>query len=213
MNFENFLIHGIDHFELNELMNIQFIIISAKVKCGDGMSNVGKFNQLFPYSEFIINYENDHHFDSFKKAYLGQIKNDDDCLIAINKYIINLLLKHVNIMLIWSEREDSFMAAFLDFLKEEYDIDYVNLDQLFKEGKINSIYWDPDIINDKAVKIRRYAAKMLQFEKEATVSGRLELLKNSMNKKEKIKKLKKLGYKVGKNDNVNELLFDAWIDN
>jgi hypothetical protein len=65
----------------------------------------------------------------------------------------------------------------------------------------------------KAVDIRRKAIKNLYNSYESTSGGRLELLKK-MNLKNKIKKLKSLGVKVGKEDlkELDKLLIELWVE-
>ena len=98
-------------------------------------------------------------------------------------------------------------------MKDEYHVETIDLNELFKTGKVGPIRIDYDDIHNRSVDIRRQAGKEMIRSLESTRGGREKLL-GMMDSKEKIRKCKDLGIKVTKADikNIDEILMEAWVE-
>ena len=221
IDFQHFLIHAVDHFTAEDLSHFQYAIISASIANGARAQNVVKLNHLYPLPEIVVDYADHHDKSIMEKMYMDYLcpkKNTDgitkDQMNNIfYKTFINPLINHVNIMIICDRSENEYIDVICKVLKKEYEIDVIDLNQLFSKGYVDDIYIDRDTISDIAVDIRRQAAIESRKSLETSSGGRLKLL-DMMTKKEKIKKIEELGINVTNfnNDDLNQILIDAWVN-
>lgn len=221
IDIQHFLTHAIDHFTRDDLVHFQYAIISAAILNGNRATNVAKINELYPTTDIILAYEEYKDKKILEKMYSELIlppKNaksgDYWAANSIYKTFINPLMKHHDIVILCDEKENDYIDVLCKLLKKHYSLEVIDLNQLFKEGRVGSIYIDRDEINDKAVDIRRQAGKEMIEAMASTKDGKLRLIQ-MWNKKEKIAKLKSLGIKVTQSDmkNLNEILIDEWVNN
>lgn len=217
IDLQHFLTHAIDHFSLKDLTNMQYLIISAKIPNGSKCLNVVKMNDLYPDTETVITYVDTHDKDILKKMYIDKMfpkqKNGGPQVSiftsAIYQAFVNPLLLHQNIMIVCDQLENPYIDCLCDFLKQEYHIEVIDLNELFTKGRIGSIYIDRDDIKDKAVDIRRAAMKDQVKALSSTREGKEKLIAK-MSKKEKIKQLKNYGITVNKDDKLDSMLLEEW---
>lgn len=220
IDLQHFLTHAIDHFSSDYLTHFQYAIISAAIRNGNRVSNVVKINELYPTTEIISAYAEYKDKSIMEKMYTELLvppknaKNGDYWAAnTIYKTFINPLMKHFDIVILCDEKENDYIDVLCKILKKYFSIDVIDLNELFREGKVGPIYIDRNKIWDKAVDIRRQAGKEMISALESTKDGRLKLI-NMWNKKEKIHKLKSLGITVTESDmnNLDQLLIDEWVN-
>ena len=221
IDIQHYLSHAIDYFTVDELTHFQYAIISAVVRNGSRMHNVTKVNNLYPTPDIVIDYAEYKDKELMRKMYMDylQPKNDQDGIgknvinnIFYNTFINPLMLHH-DIVIICDKTENDYIDVICDVLNKEYHIEVIDLNKLFIEGKIGSIYIDRKDIRDRAVDIRRAAGKDQIKALESTSEGRMHLLK-MMNNKTKIKKIEELGIKLTSydKDDLDSILIDAWVN-
>lgn len=220
IDFQNFLVHAIDHFSLVDITNMQYAIISAKVGNMGKCANVVKFNDLYPDTDTVIAYSEHADKDILEKMYLdmlnppkeerkGSYSNMYDNIIY--KAFINPLLSHYNVVIICDREENDYIDILCKHLKKHFGIEVIDLNELFTKGRVGPIYIDRSEITDRAVDIRRACVREEYRSMSSTRDGK-EALISKMTKKEKLKHLKKFGVRVSKNDekDLDKLLLDAW---
>lgn len=220
---KHFLTHAIDYFSYEELIHMQYAIISAKIRNGGRNMNVAKINDLYPEPEIIITYEEYKDKDMMEKMYFDFLDPSEEDKIKIKKggsyfiynsiykVFINNLMQHKDIVIICDENENDYIDVFCKYLKKRFEIDTIDLNELFKTGHVGPIYIDRKRIMDKSVEIRRSCGRD-QIEALSSTSEGREKLISMMSKKEKIKKLKAFGIDPTDEDkkNINEILLKAW---
>ena len=192
INMKHFLLEAIDHFSLEDLIGADYYIISAGIPNGGRSNHITKFNELYPSTEMQYDYATTGDYKVFKKRYYGMLDSDDDNRDKTsNSYhnliyrgLINPLLQSMNIFMICKEEEDYILDALCSYLKDRFDIEVVDLNELFSKGRVGAIYLDRDKIRDKAVDIRRNALKAEFKSMKETRGGRENLLKK-MSRKDK----------------------------
>lgn len=215
-DLQHFLVHAIDYFSLPELSSIQYAIISSKISSGGRSRNVVKDNVLYPDVDSIIAYDDYKDKKIFEQMYVSML-DDKDKLEESNpftnniyKVFINPLLEHYDVMIICDEAENMYIDVLCKYLKDKFEIEVIDLNELFTKGRIGAIYIDRDEIRDKAVDIRRAALKEQIKNMSSTRDGKEQLI-SKMSKKEKIKQLKKYGVKLGPNDkDIDQILLEEW---
>lgn len=217
IDLQHFLTHAIDYFSRDELSHFQYAIISAKIANNGRELNVTKLNNLYPTPDIVLSYAEYKDKKILEKMYTDLLtvhdSNDEWIGEIIYKSFVNPLIHHHDVVIICDRTENDYIDILCKHLKKNYEIDVINLNQLFSEGKVGPIYIDRDVIWDKAVDIRRTAGKHQIEAMSSTRDGRMKLL-SLWNKKEKITKLKELGIKVNKGDmkELDKLLIDAWVE-
>ena len=222
IDIQHFLTHAIDYFTPEELSHFQYAIVSAVVKNGGRASNIAKINDLYPLPDIAIDYADYKNKSVMEKMYMDYLcpKKENDVGLdksqmanIFYKTFINTLINHVDVVIICDRCENDYIDVICKVLKKEYKIEVIDLNKLFSEGHIGSIYIDRDEIWDKAVDIRRAAGKDQIKALESTSGGRLKLL-NMMNKKQKIQKIKELGIKINSYDkkDLDAILMDGWVN-
>lgn len=219
IDIQHFLTHAIDYLTADEINNLNFIIISSKVMNGGRSRRVIKQSNLYPTIEMIDVYIEYKDKEILRKLYDDLLTPDpkdkdnrwQDNLIYTT--FVDLLLKNYDLVMISDQSEYDYIKTISDYLKDNYSIETIDLNELFSKGRIGSIYIDKKEIRDKAVDIRRYSVRRMQKEKESTSDGRAELL-GLMTKKEKIRKLKSLGFKVTDESDkeLTKILIDEWVN-
>lgn len=219
IDWQHFLIHAIDHFTDMELRNIQYAIISAKVSNQGKQRNVVKLSELYPESEAIMIYAETQDKTLFEKMYLEMLNDEDRTILKhVNHYdvliyqaLINPLLNHYDVMMICDQNENFYIDVLCKHMKKKFDIEVIDLNELFSKGRTGSIYIDRDIIWDNAVDIRRAAAKEELETKSTTRDGKESIIR-MMPKKEKIRRLKEYGIDVRKEDmkDLDSMLLEEW---
>ena len=221
-DLQHFIVHAIDYFTLPDLTNMQYAIISAKISSGGRARNVVKVNDLYPDVDTIMAYEDYKDKSILKKMYLSMInpkdKKFDGIKKASNPYsntiykvFINPLMEHYNIMIICDQVENDYIDILCEYLKDEFDIEVIDLNQLFTKGRIGAIYIDREKIRNKAVDIRRAALKEQVISMASTREGKEKLI-SKMSKKEKMRNLKKYGITITARDKdkIDQILLDEW---
>lgn len=217
IDLQHFLTHAIDYFSRDELSHFQYAIISAKIANNGRELNVTKLNNLYPTPDIVLSYAEYKDKKILEKMYTDLLtvhdSNDEWIGEIIYKSFVNPLIHHHDVVIICDRTENDYIDILCKHLKKNYEIEVINLNQLFSEGRVGPIYIDRDVIWDKAVDIRRTAGKHQIEAMSSTRDGRMKLL-SLWNKKEKIAKLKELGIKVNKGDmkELDKLLIDAWVE-
>lgn len=217
IDLQHYLVHAIDHFSLKDLTEMQYCIISAKIPNGGKCRNVVKMNDLYPSTEAVINYADTHDKSILKKMYIDEMfpkhkKGEPETSTftnAIYQTFINPLLQHYNVMILCDELENPYIDCLCEYLKDEYGIEVIDLNELFTKGRVGSIYIDRKEIKDKAVDIRRGALRDQVKAMSSTRDGK-EMLIAKMTKKKKLKELEKFGVKADKDDDIDSMLLEEW---
>lgn len=222
IDIQHFLSHAIDHFTAEELSHFQYAIVSAVVRSGGRVPNVVKINDLYPLPEIVMEYADYKDKSIMEKMYMDYLcpKKENDLGMGKNqmanifyKTFINTLIGHVDVVILCDRSENDYIDVICKVLKKEYKIEVIDLNKLFSEGRVGSIYIDRKEIWDKAVDIRRAAGRDQVKALESTSGGRLKLL-NMMNKKQKIEKIEELGIKITSYDkkDLDSILMDGWVN-
>ena len=213
IDIERFLTHMIDHFTMDDILSMEYAIISAGVKCGGRAGNMAKISILHPSgasSDIIETYDKYQDKAILRKMYFEYLKEYENRLYLI---FVSPVLNHQNICIICCERENYYIDILVEYLEEKFRIECIDLNKLFIKGRVGRLYIDRDLIHDKAVDIRRAAAKDNLKALESSKDGMLQLL-GIMSKKEKIKVLKKRGIQTNKSDykDLDQLLMEEWVE-
>lgn len=215
IDMKHFLLHAIDHFSLYDLQNMQYCIISAKVTNGGKCKNVIKLQELYPTTDMVITYEETKDKKLLEKMYLDML-NPKDSKNEITPYaaviyqaFVNPLLQRFNVMIVCDELENDFIDILCKYLKKEYSIEVIDLNELFTKGRVGPIYIDRDEIKDKAVDIRKAALRDEVRALSSTREGKAKLI-TKMSKKKKLKELKKFGVDADDRDNLDSMLLEEW---
>lgn len=221
-DLQHFLVHAIDYLSLQDLTNMQYAVISSKMSVSGRALNVSKVNQLYPDIDTICAWADYKDKDLLRKMYFGMLSLKDEKLDkdesnefhnCIYQVFINPLLEHYNIMIVCDKEENVFIDLLCEYLKENFYIEVIDLNELFTKGRIGHIYIDRDEIRDKAVDIRRAALKEQIRNMASTREGKAALI-SKMSDKEKKKQLKKYGVKLRDNEmeDIDEILLDEWTE-
>lgn len=221
ITIEKYLSHMIDYFRAEELAEMQYAIISAKVKNSGKSLNVVKATlEIYPPSELIIEYGKTQNLDVFRKGYMNFLKGKLQDTVSqyttttttkvVYRTFVEPVLNHHDICIICAEDENYYMDVFCEFIKKYFALEVIDLNVLFTKGKIGPISIDRDKIKDKAVDTRRAAIKDMKRSYESTHDGRAYLI-SLMSEKEKIKKLKKFGVNVSKRDDLDTMHLDTML--
>jgi hypothetical protein len=207
---QRFLTHMIDHFTLDELLSLEYAIISASVIVKGYTTNVQKINVLYPDVELVLRYDETNDKDIFKKMYFDELT---ELTGTIYRTFVANLLEHKNICIVCDEKENFIIDVLCEFLKKKFNVDTIDLNELFIKGRVGPYYLDLDEVENKSVDIRRKVVKDKLQSMESTRDGRMTVLKG-MTKDDKIKKLKSLGINVKRVDHINldQLLIDGWVE-
>lgn len=208
---ERFLTHAIDHFTREELTTFKYAIIGS-VKNGGREGRVSKVNILFPDPDIqsaFIQYQDKSILRKMYFEQLSKIRTEG----KLYETFIGPILNHVNVVIICYEEENDYVDILVEYLKEKYFIDCIDLNQLFIKGRIGSIYIDREEIKSNAAETKRMAQESLDRALETSMGGRLTLLAE-MSKKAKLKKLKELGIHINRDDmdHLDEILVEAWVE-
>jgi hypothetical protein len=215
----------IDYFTIEEFNHFQFIIISAKIIHPGKIQNAAKINSLYPEPDIVINYQEYGDKEKMFKELMAYYKPDAEDLQRMkqgNSYwlgneiyraIVNPLLMHNDLVIICDRTENDYIECLCKFLKKEYKIDCIDLNELFITGHVGPYYIDRDEIRNKAVDLRRAAAKDEADAINSTRNGRISTIRN-MTKKEKIKMLKHFGVSIRADElkDINQILLETWCD-
>jgi hypothetical protein len=215
---QHFLTHAIDHFTFDELTTFQYLIISGKVCNGSRCTNVTKASNFYPTVEIIEAYAEYQDKKILEKMYTELMtpdKNDttrwqDNVVFGI---IIKPLMNHFNVMIVCDKEENDYIDALCTYLKKEFHIEVIDLNQLFTKGRVGEIYLDRKDIHNRSVDIGRNVEREMQKQHELTSSGRSFLLEK-MTDKERRKKLKSLGIDasdLSKKD-MYDILMTEWVE-
>lgn len=223
VDLKNYLLHMIDYFTLRELTHFNYAVLSAKITVTDKSLNVAKISTLYPDPEAIIEYSELKDQKIFEKHYFEFLDPDEEDLKNMKRglsyYIYNNIFKifinplnlHHDILILCDESENYIVDAFCKYLKKRFKIEVIDLNKLFIDGKLGSIYIDRKEINEISRDIKIACGNEWIRSKEQTSDGRAELI-SMMTKKDKIKKLKEFNYKPTQQDvdNIDEVLLTVW---
>lgn len=218
IDFPNFMVHMIDHFTREEIIHMEYAIISASISNGGHSMNIGKCNDLYPDPDVVATYAETHDKELMKRMYMDQLDPKDEISkcnmeVTIYRVFLNLLELHHDVCIICGRSENDFIDVLCEHLKNKFAVEVIDLNQLFTTGRVGSIYIDRDEIHDKCVDIRRYAELQHHQSLNSTREGRATLL-TMMSKKQKLKKLDELGITPTstKSSDLNELLIDSYVN-
>lgn len=214
INKKNYLLHMIDYFPAEELLDMQYIIVTSEIQNSGTMANVTKLSVLGPSTDAMVEYIDRKDISVLRKMYFEELKETED---TIYLHILSPILKsHHDIILMYgisSEEQEIFVDLLVEYINKEFNLECINLDELFTKGETDIFYIDRDeILNSKNMKsLENLLKKQATMSREKTSDGKMELL-NKMTRGEKLKKLKSLGISVGKNDKLDDLLIDSWVN-
>lgn len=225
IDYKHFLLHMIDYFTYDELMHMQYLMISTEIKNVGRASNVAKCNDLYPPYELIADYYTNHNQDIFEKRYMNYLENAEDEDHAARayvqevtwvdrvlwKFIMRPLEGHHDVVLFCGDSENFIIDALVKFIKKKTGLEVIDLNEFFTKGKLGPIYIDWDEVWDKGVDIKRAARRDRNESLMSTSDGRQELLK-IWTPKEKMAELKRLEYKISKSEkkDLDQILVEAW---
>ena len=221
INYKHFLVYAIDYLSLKDITNIQYAVFSAKVANLGKCLNVSKISNLYPTVETVIAYSDSGDKSLMKKMYLDFLEGKDldnpeewnPTMGMVYGAFVNPLLKHYDVMIVCDESEDDYVDVLCEFLEKRFGVEAINLNQLFDTGHVGPLYIDRDQIRDRAVDIRRMAAKEQTKTYETSREGRMHLL-GMMNKHEMKKRLEGLGFDTrGMTEKeMQEMLIEEWCN-
>ena len=212
IDYQNFLTKMIDFFNMDEILSIYYVILSAKVANGGTTTNVSKCSILYPSVKVIEAYASTGDYKLFEEMYSKELKSDES--EVVDNYIYKIFIKpiqnHANVCIVCDRSENDYAKAFSSYLEEEFAIEVLDLNQLFNTGKVGPLRIDLDEVHDRGVPVSRRAAKREIKTMASTEDGRIKLI-SMMRKKEKLKRLKQYGIKVTDDDkDLDSLLQEAW---
>ena len=189
IDFEHFILHAIDHFTRDELVHLQYLVVSAKVRSNHRATNVVKQSELYPLSEYVIDYASDHDESLLESRMFSEydriVKEEPQ---VFYNFILNPLSRHVDIVLMCAKEENFYMDILCKYIKKEFDIEAIDLNELFTKGKVGPLRIDHDAIWDKTVDIRRAAGREALASLEPSSDGRMKIVTELINRKEKLAK-------------------------
>lgn len=215
INNKNFLLHMIDYFTNDELLNFQYAILSAGIAVhGSEKENVVKYPLIYPSHEIADRFLDDQDTDLLRRTYRGELKSIID-MIFVN-FVKPIVEFHHNILFVNLEKEDVYTDILVEFIREQLGLPCIDLNELFMTGETELFRIDRRELHDRNVKLSRGIAKRELMGFESTDDGKLHLIRNVMTEKQKLAKLKELD--VGKLkesdlDRLDELLIGAWLTN
>lgn len=224
IDYKHFLLHMIDHFTYDELMHMQFLIISTRLSNAGRATNVAKCSELYPNMDTCNDWYANQNMDTFRRGYLDYLNSDNPVMPTrkeevswLERVLFVNILKPINanhdVVLVCHESENFILDVLCEFIKEKTELETINLNQLFSKGELDPFHFNRDKIWDRAVDITRAAMRDGREALKSTADGRAKLLE-SMTQKEKIKELKKAGVHIreSEKDSVDEMLLSIWTD-
>ena len=221
INYKHFLVYGIDYFSLEEITGIQYAVFSAKVANLGKLRNVAKISGLYPTVDIVLAYSDTGDKEVMKKMYLDFLEGKDldnpeewnPTMGMVYGAFVNPLLKHYDVMIVCDESEDDYVDVLCEFLEKRFGVEAINLNQLFDTGHVGPLYIDRDQIRDRAVDIRRMAAKEQTKTYETSREGRMHLL-GMMNKHEMKKRLEGLEFDTRgmTEQEMRDMLIEEWCN-
>lgn len=209
INFEHFLSHMIDHFTRGEILSFYYIIIGAGVKNTNKVENVLKPTWSYPNNSIIDHYWQTKDRERFIKDYLEELDLNKD---SVHSYIVKPIINRRNVILVSKKAEDIITDGFVLYLKKTFKIDCIDLNELFSKGSVGEIQYDFDLIHKESQKVFDEEEKIWRKSQLETEAGRANLFLN-MTDKEKIKKVKELGYNPSKlsSQDINQIINEEWV--
>ena len=211
IDIERYITHAIDHFTRDELASFQYLIIGTLTNQGRApIGSIVKLNDLIPPIDIQTGFAASGDRDMLRKEYSKVL---DECKSILYKAFINPIIFHNNIVIICKQAENPYVDVIVEYLKKNFKLECIDLNELFTTGRVGPIYIDRGEIHNKAVDIRKEALINQYKALETTRDGRLKLL-NNMNTKNKMKKLKSIGINVTKADikDLDKLLIESWVE-
>lgn len=215
IDFQNFLLHAIDHLSFMDLNYCEYAIVSSRITCGLRDMHCARINLLYPKNEIVDHYAATGDYEQLEremiKMYDDMLKEDKTALFY--NTFVKPIEDHINVMIVCHREENHYVDALCKFLKKRLYIEVIDLNQLFTKGKLDTIHYDYDKIRDRAVDIRRNAKHEEAKSKASTEEGRMQLLQE-WDKKTKLKLCKNLKIRVRSNlreKDIDAILIDAWV--
>ena len=217
IDIQHFLGEMIDHFSYDDLMSMQYCIISAAIPNGGRMANVVKMSDLYPTVEATIAWADTHDKELLKQMYIDELtkkldnRETNPFLTSMYQCFVKPLLDHYNVLIICDELENPYIDLLAEYVKKEFAIEIIDLNELFKTGRVGPIYIDRKEIRNKAVDIRRGAVRDEVRTLASSVDGKRMLI-SKMSKKKKLKELERYGIKIhpGDDDDIDQILLEEW---
>ena len=221
ITFDRFLLYGIDYLSLQDITQIHYLVLSARVTNLGKLPNVVKISDLYPTVDIVTTYAESGDKMLMYKMYWDYLSGEDEYThdewnptdTIVYKAFINPLIRHFDVMIVCDRSEDEYVDVLTDYLDKKFGVPVINLNRLFDEGRVGPIYLDRDRVRDNAVDVRRKAANEEAKALSTSRDGRLKLI-GMMNAKEKRKRLRDLGISPEgmSNKEMDEVLFDVWVD-
>lgn len=226
IDLQHYLRFAIDFFTREELVNINYAIISAKMIYGGRYgAKCSKLHDLWPSTETLAAYADTGDKDLLEKMYMTEVKPALKSQSEWKKgefegtyqeefyrsFIYPWIKMHADVLIICDESENEYVDIVCKCLKE-FGVEVIDLNVLFTKGKIGPIKIDMDKITETAHSISKKINRVNDLTLATTAEGREQLVTKRWNTKQKISKLKELGIKLDKSDlkNINSILLDAW---
>jgi hypothetical protein len=174
-------------------------------------------NDMYPTAEMIDTYIQTEDPEIFYKMYKKFMDHTEEGIRAnasmfkqnVYATFVKPVLGHNDVCIVCDRSENVYIDMLVRYIKESFKLDCIDLNTLFQKGKVGPLYIDRDDIHDRSVKLAREMAKATKESLATTKDGRDKLI-SIMSKKEKLKKLDDLGITPYDNDDIDELLRDAW---
>lgn len=208
IDYERFLTHMIDHFPREILLSVQYAIISAGIRNMGRSPNCTKINELYPSTDITVSAVEYRDRDVLKKMYYDELEELNNTIYRA--FVMNVL-RHVDIIIVCRESENVYIDILCEYIKERYKLETINLNELFINGRVGSIFLDRKAIRNKSVDVRRECAERMNRELESTEGGRAKLL-TLMTRKDKLKKLKELSIIPHDDSDLDQLLTSEWVE-
>lgn len=232
IDYDHFLLHMIDHFTYDELVNMYYVMITSKLNnVGREPGRVTKCSAVYPPYGILNEWLETNNDEVFKRGYLKYLNSFDsnpidhyidtgeetsDMDTFLMKYIIAPFKAHQNVVFICAKEENLILDILFEFVKEHTSVEVIDLNKLFTDGEIGPIYIDRKLVHDKGVEIGK-GAKRDGIKSLMRSKGGRDKLANELPDDRKIEELKKLGYTLTKyditdSDSLSAMLMEAWDD-
>lgn len=219
IDFQTFLLHGIDYFTREELMDMKYMLVTLKLMNGGAVRDkVTKYIDVVP-NNIVGEFDPNTEKEKFRRAYLSMLKErnyiDETLSItaSIYKNILHPLVNHEDRMLMCDQTENYMLDIFCEFLKDKFNVDVINLNKLLLEGDHDTVKYKYQHYKNLCHKIHKEVADQYSRDQCSTSKGRKKILKK-WSSDQKARQLKMLGVnakKYNKKD-YDKILTDLWVN-
>lgn len=225
IDLENYLLDLIDFFTRDEILSFHNIIISTRIAWSAGATGpTHRLNSLYPNVETQTYYLETKNFDTAEEMYFDMLESKDGksdirhipeyafSMEPILQYLVRPILNNAPVLMLCMRDENWIVDMLSHYMKKKYNIDTIDLNQLFSKGSIGPISIDMDELRKMDRKNTGIVAKDTIYLKSLTEDGRREIL-HAMTEKDKIRKCKELGIKLKHDDlkKLDKILLEGWV--